>query len=1250
MDKKPFDNSPRTSQSLANSMRTLRAYISAVQTQLGAGLGAAIRHVVVWLNTLMQYVLKAATAFATFMQTIFGKYKGGASGIAMEGFGDAAAYADDLGDAAGEAASGLGDAADAAKDLRKELSVLPFDELNQLNKDKEATSSGGGGGGAGGAGGGGGLLDGLLDWGDMFDTEAGSLPDAISKWAKEIKRRFLEHDWVGLGRVVADGLNTGLQKLYDILDPEKIKAKVFPWIDAFTTTFNSFVKYFDWNLLGRTVGRGINDLVAIIDRTITGIDWKQLGSQFANGMNGMIDEIDWKALGTTIGDYFMISWNTLYGFVHKFDWANLGRSIGEGLNGLNDAISWSTVADAITTGFNGIFEALANFTKTVRWSDIAQNIVDGLNTAIHNTDWAANGEAIGNFIRNLCDTMIKIIDETDWIGFGEGLATALQKIPWGKILQVVGKVIINVFGGILKGMASTPAGVFAEALMLGMLAFKWQGPISAVVKVIASHFSSQQVVGVMGTAGTNLGSILGSSFVTGFAAPAALATAGVAAFIMSLRGIAQEGDKLRGGNGVLTQMGAGFDELVGSMAEANVITNQQADELFKLKESAEDLGYSTEQTAGILMDALQGYGVSASTAKGFADDLINSGRGQVDVLKEASDVFSGYADTVRVKSGDINMSLVTADEGFHDLRDAMYQVYTSATDTTVPYEQILRDFDATQGSAATAQEAYDQLRNIVEMYGGSMEDVDKILLQMSEDDMPKYTRELQTMNLAVGAAEEELRNTTQYTHEERRKQYAETADAIHESAVKNTEELQQELLATQEAAETQAQTLEDWQNNVQTYRDGVLKNLEEVGEGWGVLNSEQAETLEALNTNLEESINQQQTALENMRALNESGLDQATVQAIISQVDPASQAMTDLIGEMQGDTETWQAFHSNIQSNLELKDDLGAIADGFATEYAKAYAPEFVTIGEDFKVEGGKIGKFSVEGVAEGVYENADQAISAMRDLAENMQKAYKETDQINSPSKVYEGFAKNDVEGFIWGIQTGTPEVIREMQKFAKAIQDAIKDLPQTMRKCAEESASEFTSALSGGLSEVESIVQNASEMIRSAMNIDLYSEGQSAAQSFANGFQSVYIPTPHMYVSNWDLIDMGENGSMFIPSFSVQWYKAGGLFKGGKGNLIGIAENGRDEAVLPLENKLAMRAIGTAIADAGGSAGIGDDLAKDIAAEMAKVLLMNQDDRPINIYAELKTEDNEVLARAALKGLKSMDYRNNPTPQISY
>ena len=39
------------------------------------------------------------------------------------------------------------------------------------------------------------------------------------------------------------------------------------------------------------------------------------------------------------------------------------------------------------------------------------------------------------------------------------------------------------------------------------------------------------------------------------------------------------------------------------------------------------------------------------------------------------------------------------------------------------------------------------------------------------------------------------------------------------------------------------------------------------------------------------------------------------------------------------------------------------------------------------------------------------------------------------------------------------------------------------------------------------------------------------------------------------------------------------------------------------------------------------------------------NQNQPPINVYATLYTEDNEVLARAVQKGQDSIDYRFNPS-----
>ena len=49
------------------------------------------------------------------------------------------------------------------------------------------------------------------------------------------------------------------------------------FVNAFTQTFNSLVKNIDWDLMGRTVGAGLNTLVNTLNLLVDGIDWVQLG-------------------------------------------------------------------------------------------------------------------------------------------------------------------------------------------------------------------------------------------------------------------------------------------------------------------------------------------------------------------------------------------------------------------------------------------------------------------------------------------------------------------------------------------------------------------------------------------------------------------------------------------------------------------------------------------------------------------------------------------------------------------------------------------------------------------------------------------------------------------------------------------------------------------------------------------------------------------------------------------------------------
>lgn len=202
----------------------------------------------------------------------------------------------------------------------------------------------------------------------------------------------------------------------------------------------------------------------------------------------------------------------------------------------------------------------------------------------------------------------------------------------------------------------------------------------------------------------------------------------------------------------------------------------------------------------------------------------------------------------------------------------------------------------------------------------------------------------------------------------------------------------------------------------------------------------------------------------------------------------------------------------------------------------------------------------------------------------------------------------------------------------------------------------SEFRNLFQALIHETDNAVNSISNSFSSIpynisrnMNNNMFSAGRNAAQSFANGFSSVHIPTPHFRISSWREHDLGNGGRMFTPRFSVDWYKMGGLFS--KASVIGVGEAGK-EAVLPLENKRTMSMIADSILSNSSGFGIDEETLTNAVARGVATAMMNNQQNPVNVtcYAELKTENDEVLARAVTRGQKKLDYRMNPSPQFGY
>lgn len=443
-------------QTLAQYSGTTNANLSALKSSLYTlrnALTAAFSPIINVVAPILTKFINMLTTAANYVSMFFAALTGKSAytkAIAVQ-----ESYAGALEDTAGAASDAAGATEEAAKAAEDYLS--PLDDINKFQTQSNG-GSGGSSGGSGGSGGAGGST------GPMFTEEA--INSGVADLVNQLKDLIEKQDWGGLGKLIADNINSGLKTLYNVLNWKKVGKKITKFVDAFTDAFNSLVDHIDWDLMGRTIGTGINTLVKTLNRLIERIDWKNLGKKFAKGVNGLLNEVNWRELGNLIGNKFMIAWDIFSGFVEDLDWAELGVSIAEGLNGIFEKIDFGSIGDTLATGINGAFTTLLNFTQAFDWSDFASNVGSGISNFLTGINWEENGQALGKFITDLCGAIRDLMTVQNFYEIGNGIGTFLSQLPWEDMLYTAGVTLVNAFGGVLSGLASTPAGAFVAAFIV----------------------------------------------------------------------------------------------------------------------------------------------------------------------------------------------------------------------------------------------------------------------------------------------------------------------------------------------------------------------------------------------------------------------------------------------------------------------------------------------------------------------------------------------------------------------------------------------------------------------------------------------------------------------------------------------------------------------------------------------------------------------------------------------------------------
>ena len=628
----------RTINSFANQWRLLTLNIQTFQATIGQGIIAAVLPAIKALNALMSALQRVADAFRTFMYTLTGyELQGSQGGIVndLAGLGDTSTGLENIGTSGEDAADGMDDASGAAEDLKDSLSVLSFDELNQLAS--AATSAGDALKDA--SSGAGGLDDiNVPGTGSGISTDLGDLPldtHPISAWAKRIRDAFLAEDWDRLGYEIADGLNRGLQKVYDVINWKNVGPKITAFTSAFTQTFNSLVDNIDFGLMGRTVGAGINTIVNTINQLADGINWKNLGKQISDGFNGLFDEVDWNNLGHLIGNKFRIAWDTFGGFVQGLDFEKIGTSVAQGLNGVFSTISFGDIAGYLATALNGVFTSLASFAETFEWDDLVDNIVNGITTFIETFEWEENAERLNTFLTNLLGSLKRLAEEIPWEELGKKIGEFIGGIDWPTILYDVGTIIAETLGGIFDGLeASGFAGKVTSWIAKGLLLLKLFSPVIGVVKKIVKLLT-----------GETAGGLLKNGFKSLFKGAIEKSTSSLGSLEKALEGAS---GKISGlGNTAL--MSAGFTGMLseaienskkisentqyGSLSlalndlkEDGILTNEQFDKLNGTLYDAGFKGVEFKDAFVVIEDALEDVGVSVTNFETvFSEKLDDAG-------------------------------------------------------------------------------------------------------------------------------------------------------------------------------------------------------------------------------------------------------------------------------------------------------------------------------------------------------------------------------------------------------------------------------------------------------------------------------------------------------------------------------------------------------------------------------------------------------------------------------------------------
>ena len=216
----------------------------------------------------------------------------------------------------------------------------------------------------------------------------------------------------------------------------------------------------DFTEIGQIVGTKLNDALNRIPWGPIQNTSRKVGKSIGTFISGFVEVPD---LGTNIGKAIAKAVNTGVGGINAFldntRWDSVGKFIGDGLNGAADTVDWPGIGHLYAQKWNAVFAVIGEAARTFKWTGFGQDLAGGLNTAITDFDWAGNGVRVGDLAKGLLNTIVAVLEQTDWRKLGNSVRTFVVSIDWSGIVSELARG----FGAAFGSLGALIGGLVGEA-------------------------------------------------------------------------------------------------------------------------------------------------------------------------------------------------------------------------------------------------------------------------------------------------------------------------------------------------------------------------------------------------------------------------------------------------------------------------------------------------------------------------------------------------------------------------------------------------------------------------------------------------------------------------------------------------------------------------------------------------------------------------------------------------------------------